>query len=322
MNDAWTLELAGHFHDLAAGTATPRAYQYSWNDDNIAANQFAGVLTSASEAIASGLDTRGKGTPIVVYNPLNIAREDVVEANVAFPGGAPKAVRVFGPDGKEVPAQLEGGKVLFLAKAPSVGYAVYHVLPAESPAANATMKVTASSLENARYRVQLNPDGDVSSIFDKSLNKELLSAPYPAGHLHRCVPQQYPAWNMDFDQEQAAPRAYVGGPAQIRIKENGPVRVSLEVTRQAENSKFVQTISLSAGDAGNRVEFGNAIDWRTLAANLKVAFPLSASNRKCHLQLGPRHHPAAECAGAAVRSRVSSLDRSHRQERQLWDHPP
>ena len=80
LNDAWTLELAGHFHDLAAGTATPRAYQYSWNDDNIAANQFAGVLTSATESIASGMDTQGKGIPIVVYNPLNIAREDVVEA--------------------------------------------------------------------------------------------------------------------------------------------------------------------------------------------------------------------------------------------------
>ena len=61
MNDAWTLELAGHFHDLAAGTATPRAYQYSWNDDNIAANQFAGVLTSATEAIASGNGYPGQG---------------------------------------------------------------------------------------------------------------------------------------------------------------------------------------------------------------------------------------------------------------------
>ncbi len=73
------------------------------------------------------MDTQGKGTPIVVYNPLNIAREDVVEARVAFPGGMPKAVRVYGPDGKEAPAQLEDGKVLFLAKAPSVGYAVYHL---------------------------------------------------------------------------------------------------------------------------------------------------------------------------------------------------
>jgi alpha-mannosidase len=295
LNDAWTLELAGHFHDLAAGTATPRAYQYSWNDDNIAANQFAGVLTSATEAIASGLNTEGKGTAVVVYNPLDIAREDVVEAQVAFPGGVPKAVRVIGPDGKESPAQLEDGKVLFLAQAPSVGYAVYHLLPAENPAANETVKVTQSSLENARYRVQLNEDGDVSSVYDKSLNKELLSAPIRLA-LSTDVPKQYPAWNMDFDQEQAAPRAYVSGPAQIRIKESGPVRVSLEVTRKAENSTFVQTIRLSAGDAGNRVEFGNAIDWRTLAANLKVAFPFSAANENAtyNWDLGTIQRPNAQ----------------------------
>ena len=35
INDAWMLELAGHFHDTAAGTATPRAYQFAWNDDVI-----------------------------------------------------------------------------------------------------------------------------------------------------------------------------------------------------------------------------------------------------------------------------------------------
>jgi alpha-mannosidase len=295
LNDAWTLELAGHFHDLAAGTATPRAYQYSWNDDNIAANQFAGVITSATEAIASGMDTEGKGTAVVVYNPLDIAREDVVEAQVAFPGGTPKAVRVVGPDGKEAPAQLEDGKVLFLAQAPSVGYAVYHLLPAKTSAANETVKVTQSSLENARYRVQLNQDGDVSSIYDKSLNKELLSEPIRLA-ISTDIPKQYPAWNMDFDQEQAAPRAYVSGPAQIRIREKGPVRVALEVTRKAENSTFVQTIRLSAGDAGNRVEFANAIDWRTLAANLKVAFPFSASNENAtyNWDLGTIERPNAQ----------------------------
>ena len=90
-------------------------------------NQFAGVMASATEAVASGMDTQAKGAAIVVYNPLNVAREDVVEAAVGFPGGTPKAVRVIGPDGKEVPAQLSNGKVLFVAKAPSVGYAVYDV---------------------------------------------------------------------------------------------------------------------------------------------------------------------------------------------------
>ena len=277
LNDAWMLELAGHFHDTGAGTATPRAYEFAWNDDLIAANQFSTVLTSASAAIASDLNSQGKGTPIIIYNPLNIAREDLVEASVTFPGGAPSAARVYGPDGKEVRAQFEDGKVLFLAKAPSVGYAVYDVLPAEKQSANPELKVTDSSLENARYRVQLNANGDVSSIYDKSLKKELLSAPMRLA-VSNDAPTIYPAWNMDWDQNQAAPRAYVGGPAHIRIKEKGPVRVSLEVTREGENSKFVQTISLSAGDPGNRVEFANAIDWRTLSANLKATIPLSASN--------------------------------------------
>lgn len=40
----------------------------------------------------------------------------------------------------------------------------------------------------------------------------------------------------------------------------------------------MQTVSLAAGDAGNRVEFANSIDWRGKAENLKVAFPLTASN--------------------------------------------
>ena len=69
LNDAWMLALAGHFHDTGAGTSTPRAYQYAWNDDVIAANQFAVVLTDASAAVASGLDTRTQGVPVAGFEP-------------------------------------------------------------------------------------------------------------------------------------------------------------------------------------------------------------------------------------------------------------
>jgi alpha-mannosidase len=285
LNDAWMLELGGHFHDTGAGTATPRAYEFAWNDDVIAANQFSGVLTSATEAIASGLDTDVAGIPIVVFNPLNIAREDIVEANVSFPGGVPKSVRVTDATGKNAPSQIENGRILFLAKAPSVGYAVYSVVPGQASNVASQLKVADSSIENARYRVKLNSDGDVASIYDKSLNKELLASPMRLA-ISNDKPKVYPAWNMDFDQEQAPPRAYVGGPASIRIQERGPVRVSLEVTRETEGSKFVQTVSLAAGDAGNRVEFGNSIDWKTLSANLKAVIPLSASNENATYNWG------------------------------------
>jgi alpha-mannosidase len=279
LNDAWTLVMGGHFHDLAAGTATPKAYEFAWNDDVIAMNQFAGVLQNATEGVTAALNTETKGVPIAVFNPLNIAREDLVEANVDFSGGKPKAVRVIAPDGKEVPAQVSDGKVIFVAKAPSVGYAVYDVQSGSgAPASAASLHVSENSLENQYYRVTLNSDGDVASIFDKAIGRELLAAPARLA-ISYDNPERWPAWNMDWEQEQAAPKVYVGGPAKIRVVENGPARVAVEVSRETAGSRFVQTIRLSAGDAGKRVEFANVIDWNTKESNLKATFPLTASNQ-------------------------------------------
>ena len=275
LNDAWSLVMGGQFHDIIPGTSTPKAYEYAWNDQVIAANQFAGVLTSGSEAVAAGMNTQTKGVPVVVYNSLNITREDVVEAKVNLPAGT-TAIRVTGPDGKEVPAQWQDGKAVFVAKTPSVGYAIYDV-QASASGVKSALKVTEASLENARYIVKVSPAGDISSIFDKAAKKEILAHPMRLVILAD-NPRNWPAWNMDFDQEQAPPRTIVGGAAKIRIVENGPARVALEVSRQAEDSTFAQTIRLSAGDAGDRVEIGNVIDWKAKEANLKATFSLTASN--------------------------------------------
>jgi alpha-mannosidase len=296
LNNAWTLVMGGQFHDLAAGTATPKAYEFAWNDDVIAMNQFAEILTSATEGVAAGLDTQAKGTPVVVFNPLNIKREDVVEAAIDFPPEIVNTVRVLGPDRKEVPAQLSKGKVVFLAKTPSVGYAVYDVEVNHPPFHQPSeLRVSEGSLENRYYRVELNAEGDIKSIFDKSIGKELLSAPARLA-ISYDNPQQWPAWNMDWDQEQAAPREYVHGPANIRVVENGPARVAVEITRETAGSKFMQTIRLSAGDAGERIEIANAIDWRTKESNLKATFPLTASNEMAtyNWDIGTIQRPTAQ----------------------------
>ena len=272
LNNAWTLVMGGQFHDILPGTATPRAFQFSWNDDVIAMNQFAGVLTSATEGIASALNTQTKGDAVVVYNPLNIDREDVVE--IKRQGGP---VIVIGPDGRSVPSQAMGEKLLFLAKVPAVGYAVYDLQTDPNSSVPSKLTVSTTSLENHRYRITLNAEGDISNIFDKQLNRELLEAPLRLA-IKNDTPAQWPAWNMDWSDQQKLPRAYVGGKAQVRVIEGGPVRVAVEVVRETEGSKFQQIVRLSAGDAGNRVEFSNVIDWHTSSANLKATFPLTAAN--------------------------------------------
>ncbi len=167
--------------------------------------------------------------------------------------------------------------ILFLAKAPSVGYAVYEARPVAAPAFDTQLKSSGNGLENERYRVTINGDGDVSSIFDKAAGKELLKAPAQLVFQYE-HPQKYPAWNMDWADRQKPPMGVVAGPAQIKVLESGPVRVTLEVDRSGVGSTFTQQIRLSAGDTRNRVEFATQVNWHSLQTSLKASFPLNVSN--------------------------------------------
>lgn len=337
LRDAWVRFLWHQFHDDITGTSIPEAYEFSWNDEAIAGNQFASILSDSVGVVAHALDTGVKGVPLVVYNPLSIPREDIVEADVTFDTPAPGAVRVFGAEGKELPAQVvrtEGNSahVVFLAAVPSLSFTVFDVQLAVAPGSiNTGLSARGSILENPRYRVDVGPTGDILSILDRRENKELLSGPLQLQLLHD-MPSKWPAWEVDFADLSASPRTVVGAPAQVRIVESGPARVALEVSREADGSTFVQTIRLAAGSAGDRVEILTEIDWRTKGTLLKASFPLTTANETATYDLGlgtiqrgvstPRLYevPAQQWADLTARDGrfgVAILNDS----KYGWDHP-
>lgn len=279
---AWDLVLGSQMHDILPGTSLPKAYEYSWNDELLAANQFDDVARNAVASIAASMDTQAEGQAVLVYNPLSTERTDVVEATITFSSDAPQNVQVIAPDGKILPGQViaRNGReatILFSATVPSVGFATFDVRAADAPATS-SLKIDERSLENGRYKVTIDDNGDVASIIDK-LNgqRELLKSPAKLAFLTE-NPKQYPAWNMDWTDRQKPPRAYVTGPAKVRVLENGPVRVTLEVERESEGSKFIQHIRLAETGGEDRVEFDTQIDWRTKQSSLKQTFPLTVSN--------------------------------------------
>ncbi len=281
---SWVRFLANQMHDILPGTSIPRAYTYSWNDEIIALNGFASVLTHATGGVARALDTDTEGVPIVVVNPLAIARNDVVEARVQFGPDQqiPAAVRVFGPDGRETLAQLiardqQRVTILFVAPVEPNSFSVFDVRPARSLEAAGLLQVTDRTLENEFLRVTVNDAGDIASIFDKQAKREVLSQPSRLAFTYE-MPQQWPAWNMDWNDRQRPPSGYVDGPARIRVVERGPVRATIEVSRAARNSFITQRISLCAGDFGRVVQIDADIDWQSTECALKASFPLKVRN--------------------------------------------
>jgi alpha-mannosidase len=280
INEAWYLVSMAEFHDILPGTSLPKAYEYSLNDLALSMKLFSGVAADAVTGVAGALETQGDGIPLVVYNPLVRERQDIVEATVDFGGKTPAAVQVFDADGQEVPSQVNGIsngslKIAFLARVPSAGMAIHRVVPAAAAAKNDQLKVTEAGLENARYKVMLDKNGDIASIFDKTAKLELLAAPMRLAFQYE-RPRDYPSWNMDWTDQQKPPRGYVSGPARITVTENGAARVALTVERESEGSVFRQTVRLAAGS--DRVEFFDVIDWRSKECALKATFPLAVAN--------------------------------------------
>ncbi|MFH1160243.1 MAG: glycoside hydrolase family 38 C-terminal domain-containing protein [bacterium] len=291
LNQAWWLVLGCQMHDILPGTSIPSAYEYAWNDEVLAMNLFASVLQSSAGAVIRALDTRGKGIPVVVYNPVAIEREDVVEAELEYPQGTPAFIRVTGPDSVEVPFQVTvrtktGLTILFIARVPSLGLCCFDVQPAETPPEiSPGVRAGRLSLENETYRVLIGTSGDINSIVDKRLEKELLSGDLRLEFLKE-HPRYWPAWNMDWNDRKNPPTGYVAGPAKTTLVENGPVRATYKIERVAHNSVFTQWIQLSAGEAGNRIVVRNEVEWQSKGVSLKASFPLTAKNPMATYNLG------------------------------------
>lgn len=286
INDAWIRLLWHQFHDDLTGTSIPKAYVFTYNDHVMGLSNFSKTLDNAVGAVAHRMDTRVQGTPIVVNNPLSIARADVVEAQIAV-ASAPANISVYNPQGNAVPTQLlgyENGILSFLFKAevPSLGYAVYDLRLNDDASSKiaSDLQITATTIENEDYLLTVNKNGDVSSILDKKQNnKELLQSPIRLS-LHTNQPIYWASWEISWNDISRTPKAYVDGNVQISIAEEGPLRSTLKVSRTKDGSEFVQFIRMTSGVNADRIDFVNEVDWQSRQTLLKAVFPLTANNPK------------------------------------------
>ena len=286
----WRRFIWHQFHDDLTGTSIPRAYTFSWNDELIAQDKFANLAASASGGVSRALDTRVKGIPVVVYNPVAEIRREVVEAEVAA-ASQPRAVSVWSPRGERVPAQLLGyrdgkARIAFAAEVGAVGYAVYD-LRMQGAAVRSLLKATPNSLENRIYKLTLDANGDIASVLDKRSGRELVQdgKAFRLAMFTENKSTDWPAWEIWKETIDRAPEA-VADDVMISVAEQGPLRATLKVSRRHGKSTFVQYISLTEGAADDRIDIRNEVDWQSENALLKAEFPMSVSNPEAAYDLG------------------------------------
>ncbi|GAA6396946.1 carbohydrate-binding protein [Solibaculum mannosilyticum] len=291
LTKAWTNVIAHQFHDDITGTSIDTAYTRSWNEYMVDLKQFAAEYENGVDGVASEMDTSVEsGVPLVVNNPVAADRNDLVEATVTMPEDC-TSVRVYDADGNEVASQVlvkDGNQfdIVFMANVGSMGYRTYNVRPAATACdMESNLSVSENKLSNEKYDVTIDENGDISSIFDKELDKELLAEPIRLA-LFDDTETGWPSWELNMsDYWNKERRESVKDEAMdISVVEDGPARVAIRVVRQHGSSTYDQVISLTSG--GQIVAVDNVVDWDERATLLKAEFNLTSSNPTATYDLG------------------------------------
>jgi len=291
LNAAWERVISHQFHDDITGTSTMKVYNDSWNDYYLSLSQFKNEYLGASKGIISELDTswvKDNSIAIVVNNPTQYRQKRNVEAVIRVKRNCMN-IAVFDKKQREVPSQVinKYGKqltIVFQADVEPFGYRVYQVTPASEPCKIKTdLSVTKHSMENEKYKLILNKNGDIAYLYDKKLGRQIIDKPIKMALLHDVGQLSYPSWEIRKEDIDKEPYCYANTP-KFTIVENGPARVAIKVSREAEYSTIDQIISLSAG--GEYVEVNNIVNWKTRRTMLKATFPLAAHNENAAYDIG------------------------------------
>ncbi|MBF9018108.1 MULTISPECIES: glycoside hydrolase family 38 C-terminal domain-containing protein [unclassified Oceanispirochaeta] len=280
---AWKRVLCSQMHDILPGTSTPNAYTYSHNDEVIALNLWSSILEDSAQSIAPHV--KGDGN-ILLYNPCELQRKDPVKVDLSnndeIKGKIGECILMDG-ESRETAGQLTSDKEgrTILTFVPDLGPFSWTRFSLHEDKASINTPVTVRKiseeyiLENAGYKIAVAEDGEIRSILNKGLDRELLSEPM-AYEFQKEVPGVFPAWNMDWKDRQKPPFARIEKGGKVSISEEGSQRCSILIQTEYGSSSFNKEISLSAGS--DIVEFTEKIDWRESGCSLKLALTSDMKN--------------------------------------------
>ena len=189
LNEATKLLLFNNFHDIICGCCVDEVYENAMKKFEKSIRTSNKILKRSLEFIANKIDTYGKGTPILVFNPLSWIRTDVVEVDISFIEPEIKDFTLRDHIGHYIPFQIlkeerypdssiKHAAIKFIAEdIPAIGYKTFFVVPGEKPPTFETaVKAGVNCIENEFLKVTVNPlhGGAIKNIYDKEKGREIL----------------------------------------------------------------------------------------------------------------------------------------------------
>ncbi|HME53735.1 MAG TPA: glycoside hydrolase family 38 C-terminal domain-containing protein [Candidatus Lokiarchaeia archaeon] len=322
LEQAWKRLLFNQFHDIIGGSGIPDACadaHAAYGDIEQSCND---CIDRAMSAIIESIDTFNDdpdAIPVVLFNPLSWTRSNVVEYQITVQNDV-EWFSVVDSKGVNIPSQVinltrndgcTNATVIFLAKVPALGHAVYFILgsPKKKTLDSSIVISRVDSvstkpffLANSMFRLEIDrTTGNISRIIDKARALDLLDAS-GRGNCLVAIADGGDSEGRFKKHHDVAPRSLGtetditwNGRPDIKVVEHGQVRGTIEIIKRYKNSTFTQRITLYGFIPV--IGFELNVDWHDVHTMIKVAFPLAVKNPivTYHTAYGTIERPADGC---------------------------
>lgn len=274
LEDGWKLLLFNQFHDIIPGTSIPEVYVKSESDYKEIFEIGSHAKNQALHTLEKQINTIGEGTPILLFNSLSWSRTETIKVQ----GGSELVgKRAFDDQGNELESDIlfiDDQNVemsIFVPIIPEMGYCTIWLREDKPNSKNENIEYT-GKWETEFYQVEWNAEGEISRLFDKKRNREVLKAGETANQLQffHDRPTYWDAWDVDPRfEDQLAGQAELQS---VEVVQRGKTKDVLRFKWSISQSVIEQDIVFY--HHSHRIDFETKVEWKEDHKLLKVAFPV------------------------------------------------
>ena len=267
----WKTILLNQFHDILPGSSISVVYEDSKEDYERVLKAGCQMAGNAQSALLSKINL--KEDSIVVFNTTGFNRHDAVICEIPCDG----EFALFDKNGNEVAYQKTfDGKIVFVADAPSKGYASFAVKKT-APQKFDFVNATANKASTPFFDVEFNEEYNISKLIHKETGRSVAPDGEAVGKViaYQDRPHNHEAWDIKcyFDE-----KSWNLDFKNAELIELGAVRAVYKVDRTFRDSSFTEYYCIY--NDLQRIDVDYEADWHEDHVVLKADYPVDVNSTR------------------------------------------
>lgn len=262
LTKGWKTILRHQFHDIIPGSSITEVYE----DTKVEYKEAEKLALEAQENFKNSLIKEDENSWTVINN-ANWNRCETVEIKTELEGN------FYDNKGNKLESQRKNGKyTVKVNNVEGTGFKTIKLKVEDIQEGNESFEYSENKIDTPYYELKWNEFGQLTSIFDKENNREVLAKGQRGNVLQMFEdkPMAHEAWDIDIYYQEKMRE--VTDLQNIELIEVGNLKAVVRFNYKYMNTTISQDMVTYAND--RRIDFITNVDWREQKQLLKVAFPV------------------------------------------------